>query len=145
MPFRFPLAAVLLVRENAELREERALQKIQQEMAQVSRQIEDLDAEIAGVQLARNQIMLEPTPAFQLHSLLLRAEDAAKRKKPLLERLRVLLEDRNRQMNVYQAVRRDHETLTDMLEKQRESYEQEQTRKAQKLLDDIYVARRQRS
>ena len=48
MPFRFPLAAVLLVRENAELREERALQKIQQEMALVSRQIEELDAEIAA-------------------------------------------------------------------------------------------------
>jgi flagellar export protein FliJ len=145
MPFRFPLAAVLLVREYAELREERVLQKIQQEMAQVSRQIEELDAEIAGVHVARNQIMLEPIAAFQLHSILLRAEDAAKWKKPLLERLRVLLEDRNRQMKVYQAARRDHETLTDMLEKQRESYEQEQTRKAQKLLDDIYVARRQRN
>jgi flagellar export protein FliJ len=145
MPFRFPLAAVLLVREYAELREERALQKIQHEIAQVSRQIEQLDAEIAGVQVARNQILLEPIAAFQLHSILLRAEDAAKWKKPLLERLRVLLEDRNRQMMVYQAARRDHETLTDMLEKQRESYEQEQTRKAQKLLDDIYVARRQRN
>ena len=145
MPFRFPLAAVLLVRENAELREERALQKIQQEMAQVSRQIEDLDAEIANVHAIRNQAMLEPVPAFQLHSLWLRAEDAAKRKKPLLERLQILLEDRNRQMIVYQAARRDHETLTDMLEKQRETYEQEQTRKAQKLLDDIYVARRQRN
>jgi flagellar biosynthesis chaperone FliJ len=76
---------------------------------------------------------------------LLRAEAAAKSKKPLLERLRVLLEDRNRQMKVYQAARRDHEALTDMLEKQRESYAQEQTRKAQKLLDDIYVARRQRN
>jgi flagellar FliJ protein len=144
MPFRFPLAAVLLVRENAELREERALQKIQQEMAQVSRQIEELDADIANAHATRNQAMLEPIPAFQLHSLLLRVENAAKRKKPLLERMQVLLEDRNRQMKVYQAARRDHETLTDMLEKQRESYEHEQTRKAQKLLDDIYVARLQR-
>ena len=145
MPFRFPLAAVLLVRENAELREERALQKIQQEIAQVSRQIEELDAEVASVHAVRNQAMLESIPAFELQSLLRRAEDAAKRKKPLLERMQVLLENRNRQMKVYQAARRDHETLTDMLEKQRESYEQEQTRKAQKLLDDIYVARRQRN
>ena len=144
MPFRFPLAAVLLVRENAELREERALQKIQQEMAHVSRQIHELDAEIAGVHAARNQAMVDPIPAFQLHSILLRAEDAAKKRKPLHEQLLALLEDRNRQMKVYQAARRDHEALTDMLQKQRESYEQAQTRNAQKLLDDIYVARRRR-
>jgi len=63
----------------------------------------------------------------------------------LLEQLQTLLEDRNRQMKLYQAARRDHEALTDMLQKQRDSYEQEQTRKAQKLLDDIYIARRHRN
>ena len=40
MPFRFPLAAVLMVRENAEQREERALKKIQLELAQLNRQLE---------------------------------------------------------------------------------------------------------
>jgi flagellar export protein FliJ len=145
MAFRFPRAAVLLVRENAELREERALLKIQQEMARVSRLIDELDAEIVDAHGSRDRAMVEPIPAFQLHSILLRAEDAAKQRKPLLEQLQTLLEDRNRQMKLYQAARRDHEALTDMLQKQRDSYEQEQTRKAQKLLDDIYIARRHRN
>jgi flagellar export protein FliJ len=145
MAFRFPLAAVLLVRENAEQREERVLQKIQQEMAQVSRQIDALDAEIADVHGARDRAMVEPIPAFQLHSILLRAEDAAKRRKPLQEKLANLLEDRNRQMKVYQAARRDHEALTNMLQKQREAYEQEQARNAQKQLDDIFISRRRRN
>lgn len=145
MPFRFPLAAVLLVRENAEQREERVLQKIQQEMAQVSHQIDALDAEIADVHGARDRAMVEPIPAFQLHSILLRAEDAAKQRKPLQEKLASLLEDRNRQMKIYQAARRDHEALTNMLQKQREAYEQEQTRNAQKQLDDIFISRRRRN
>ena len=145
MPFRFPLAAVLLVRENAEQREERVLQKIQQEMAQVSHQIDALDAEIADVHGARDRAMVEPIPAFQLHSILLRAEDAAKQRKPLQEKLASLLEDRNRQMKIYQAARRDHEALTNMLQKQREAYEQEQTRNAQKQLDDIFISRRHRN
>ena len=44
MAFRFSLATVLRVRESIELREERALKKIQMEMARVSHEIEELDA-----------------------------------------------------------------------------------------------------
>ena len=42
MAFRFPLATVLLVREHAEEREERALKKIQLEISRVRREIEQL-------------------------------------------------------------------------------------------------------
>jgi flagellar export protein FliJ len=145
MPFRFPLASVLLVRQNTEEREERALQKIQFEMARVIHQVEVLTAEIVKAHDAREQAMRQPIPAIQLHSFLWQAEACAEKKKTLLHRLQILEQERARQMKVYQAAHRDRETLTDMLNEQRTVYEQEQARSQQKNLDDIFISRRHRS
>jgi flagellar biosynthesis chaperone FliJ len=48
-------------------------------------------------------------------------------------------------MKKYQAAHRDREALTDMLERQKEAYEQELARNQQKQLDDLFMARRHRS
>lgn len=145
MAFRFPLAAVLLVRENAEQREERALKKLQLEMSHASRQLEELNAEIASVQAAREQAMQQPVPAIQLHGYQQRAQDAAEKKQTLVNRIQTLRQALAQQMKVYQAAHRDRESLTDMLQKKREAYEQEQSREQQKQLDDLYMARRHRN
>lgn len=145
MPFRFPLAAVLLVRENAEQREERALKKLQLEMSHATRQLEELNAEIASVQGAREQAMQQPVPAMQLHGYQQRAQVAAEKKQTLVNRIQTLRQALAQQMKTYQAAHRDRESLTDMLEKQREEYDLEQTRERQKQLDDLYMARRHRS
>jgi flagellar export protein FliJ len=145
MPFRFPLAAVLLVREHTEKREERALQKIQFEWALVVRQIEELSAEIANAHNVREQALQEPIAAFELHSFHSHTQAAAEKKKKLLHRLQTLDQERKVQMKIYQAAHSDRETLTDMLDKQRDAYEQEQVRNQQKQLDDIFMARRHRS
>jgi flagellar export protein FliJ len=145
MAFRFPLAAVLLVRENAERREERALKKLQLEMSHASRQLEELNAEIASVQAAREQAMQQPVPAIQLHGYQQRAQDAAEKKQTLVNRIQTLRQALAQQMKVYQAAHRDRESLTDMLQKKREAYEQEQSREQQKQLDDLYMARRHRN
>jgi flagellar FliJ protein len=145
MPFRFPLAAVLLVRENAEQREELALKKIQLAIAHAARQLEELNAEIANVQSAREQAMQEPIPAVQLHAYLERAEIAAEKKKVLAIQVQKLRQELAQQMKAYQASHRDREALTDMLEKQREEYDQEQSREQQKQLDDLFMARRHRN
>jgi flagellar export protein FliJ len=145
MAFRFPLAAVLLVREHAEKREERALQKIQFELSLVTRQVEELSAEIAGTHDAREQALQEPIPAFELQSFHSHTLAAAEKKKKLLHRLQTLDQERKVQMKIYQAAHRERETLTDMLDKQQDAYEQEQVRSQQKQLDDIFMARRHRS
>jgi flagellar export protein FliJ len=145
MSFRFPLAAVLLVRENAEQREERALKKIQLEMAHAARQLEELNAEIASVQLARERAMQQPVPAIQLHGYEQRAQEAAEKKKTLVIQIQTLRQALGQQMKVYHAAHRDRESLTDMQEKQREEYDVEQSRKQQKQLDDMFMARRHRN
>ena len=144
MPFRFPLAAVLLVREHAEQREERALKKLQLDMSRATRELEELNAEIAHVQAAREQAMQVPIPAVQLQAYEARAEVATEKKKNLLVEIQKLRLELAEQMKAYQASHRDREALTDMLKKQREKYDLEQSRAQQKQLDDMFMSRRHR-
>lgn len=145
MPFRFSLATVLRIRESLEKREERALQKIQLEMAHVLRQIEELNAEIAKSHEMREQEMAQLIPASHLHMLLWQVQAAGERRVTLFQNLLVLEQQRDQQIKVYQQAHRDRETLTDMSNQQRDLYEQEQARGEQKSLDDIFMARRHRS
>jgi flagellar export protein FliJ len=145
MAFRFSLATVLLVRQNAEKREERALQKIQLEIARIVNQLEDLNAEIAKTHSARERAMQQPIPAAHLHSFLQRVQAIMEAKKTHLHRLQVLELERERQMKVYHAAHRDLETIVKMFNEQREAHDQQLDRTEQKGLDDIFVARHQRN
>lgn len=145
MPFRFPLAAVLLVREHAETREERALKKIQIELARTARQVDALDAAMIRAHDVRERALREPIPSFQLQDYQREVDEAAEKKKVLLVQLQILRRDLGRQMKVYQAAHRDREAVTGMLKEQREAYDEEQAREQQKQIDDLFMARRHRS
>jgi flagellar FliJ protein len=145
MPFRFSLATVLRVRESLEKREERALQKIQLEMARVLHQIEELNAEITKSLEAREHAMQQPIPASHLQMLVWQVQAAGEKRGTLFQNLLVLEHERDLQIKVYQQAHRDRETLTDMSNQQRDIYEQEQARSEQKTLDDIFMARRHRN
>jgi flagellar export protein FliJ len=145
MAFRFSLAAVLVVRENAEKREEQALKTIQLEIARIALQIEELNTNIANTHNARERAMQHPIPAAQLHSFQQRVQAIAEAKKTFLHRLQILEIERARQMKVYQAAHRDLETIVDMFNEQREAHDREHDRNEQKRLDDIFGARRQRN
>jgi flagellar FliJ protein len=144
MAFRFTLASVLRVRESIERREERALRKIQLEMARVSRQIDQVNAAIAQSQNARNQVLQQPTPAGHLQTMLLEAQRAVEKRNALLQTLQTLEQQRNKQMQVYQAAHRDHETLINLADEQRAAHELVESRAQQKYLDDIFMARHHR-
>lgn len=144
MPFRFPLAAVLLVREHAETREERALKKIQIDVARTSRQVEELNTAMTHAHDARERALQELIPSFQLHHYQRQIEEATEKKKALLHQLQILRQELGRQLKVYQAAHRDREALTGMLQEQRAAYEQEQARAQQKQVDDMFMARRHR-
>jgi len=145
MAFQFPLATVLRLRESIERREERALKKIQMEMAGASRQIEELDAAIARAQRERDGALREPMPASHLQAMLAQTALTIEGRKTLQATLRGLEEQRLKQLKVYQAAHRDHEMLIEMRKQQRNAYLLEQERMEQKYLDDIFIARRHRS
>lgn len=145
MPFRFPLATVLRVRESLQRHEERALQKIVLEMARVARRIDHLTAEIAEAFNAEERAMQRPIPASQVQMLVWTTQ-AAIEMRMALERDRQTLErQRDRQLKVYHAAYRNSETLIELRDSQREKYEQEESQADQRRLDDIFGARRQRS
>lgn len=144
MAFQFSLATVLRVRESVEKREERALQTIQFEMARVMRELEELSAAMEHAHQAQEQALLQSLPAGHLHSFQWEAQAALEKQKALHHQLRNLEQERDKQIDVYRAALRDREMLTDMLEKQRAAYDQEQLRTQQKTIDDIFTARRHR-
>jgi flagellar FliJ protein len=144
MAFRFPLATVLRVKESLEKREERALQRIQLEMARVTHQMEELAEAMTRAYAVRNRVLQQAMPAGQLHTMLWEAQAAVEAKNALRITLQELEEQRLKQMKVYLAAHREHETLINLFNEQRDAYEVEQTRAQQKYLDDIFIARRQR-
>jgi flagellar FliJ protein len=145
MAFQFPLATVLRVRESIEKREERVLQKLQTEMARITRHVDELSAAIVHAHQARELAMQQAVPAGHLHTMLWEANAAVEKRNSLLHHLQLLEQQRDKQMKIYQAAHRDREMLTGMLDQQRDAYEQEQARTQQKHLDDIFMARHQRS
>jgi len=145
MAFRFSLATVLRVRESIEQREERVLQRIQLEMARVSRQIEELSVQIERTCDAQIEALQKPIPAGILHGLLWEVQAAEDRRKVLLSTLQTLELQRDKQLKIYQTAHRNHETLISMKREQRAAFELEQARNQQKSLDDIFMARHHRN
>jgi hypothetical protein len=72
-------------------------------------------------------------------------QGAVETRKQLFTALQGLEQQRQKQMKVYQAAHRDHETMINLFKQQRDAYEMEQARAQQKYLDDIFMARRHRS
>ena len=145
MGFKFPLATVLRLRESIEKREERALQQLNLEIARVRGQIDELTRQISDAHQAREQALRQMLPASHLHAMLQEAQTADQRKLALLGALQTLGEQRDKQIKVYQAAHRDHETILSLCNGMRSSYEQEQLRTEQRNLDDIFMARLHRS
>jgi flagellar export protein FliJ len=144
MGFVFPLATVLRMRESIEQREERALQHIHLEIARVERRIDDLNRHISDAHEARAQALRRVIAASHLHAMLQDTQTAEEHVLALRTSLAALREQRETQRAVYQAAHRDHETLLNLYDAQRKSYQQEQLRAEQRSLDDIFLARTQR-
>jgi flagellar export protein FliJ len=145
MAYKFPLAAVLRLRESIERREERTLQSMQMEIGKVSRTIEELTAAIAGAREAQERVMRQPAPAGHLQSVLWECQAAAHRKDALQQQLVALQKKRDEQMQVYRDAHRDREMLSDLYSRNNQAYAVEETRTQQKQLDDLFGARHRRN
>lgn len=141
MAFRFSLAAVLLVRENAKKRAEHDLNSVQVEISRITRQVQTFDIDIANTHIARENAMQHPIPAGELRTFEHRVKTITETKKQLLVQLQSLGLERERKMKVYHAAHRDLETIVEMLNEQRTAHDQETNRIEQKQLDDIFASR----
>ena len=145
MPFRFPLASVLRVRESIEKREEVALQAAQLEVARVRRRIDELTDEMRSAWEKRERALKQSTQANHLQAMQVEINAAMEAKKVLVETLQTLRHRRDEQMKIYKNAHTGRQMLTDLMDQKKSAYEQEQVRAEQKTLDLIIAARWQRN
>jgi len=145
MAFEFSLATVLRVRDIVEQREERLLQRIQQQIAQTSQTLAETNADISrwNVRGATELFNLAVGRDFQASYAALQQLKLSHVE--LLGQLDKLEQLREIQLKVYRAARCEREMLTDMRDKKRVVYNSGMTRRAQSTLDDNFVARQRRS
>ena len=145
MPFHFPLASVLRLRESIEKREEVALNKIQLEVARVRHRIDELADEMARAWQEREKALQKTIQANRLQTMQVELDAATETKRILSETMQTLKHQRAAQMKSYHNAHRQRQMLTDLFAQEKRAYELEQTRRQQKVLDDIMASRWQRS
>jgi flagellar export protein FliJ len=134
-----------MVRKSIERREELALQRVQFDIAELRKRIDSLTAEIDNKQSERNRALQEPTYAREVHAILSEMNAAIESRRKLTGSLKLMEQEQEKRMKAYQAAHVDRELLTNMLAQQRTSYDQEERRKQQKSIDEIFSSRASRS
>ncbi len=141
MPFRFQLDAVLRFREGVERTEEAALHRIVQEIADVERQLQEIDLRQVHLREQREHDLVQKLPALHLMEIVEQEEMLNKTVDELRLRLQQLHTQRIEQLAVYQAAHQDRQVLSELREQQQRAYALDQNRQEQKMLDDIFLAR----
>lgn len=144
MPFQFTLAAVLRYRESLEQREYLALEKLQQEVALLELKVKRIEEACLAATQDRKAQLAQGMRAADLQS--------AYKYQLALEKQRELLRSQiqdarlkwQRQLQSYQTARRKRETLDELRSHQLAAYRQEQAKREQNTLDDIFLSRRGR-
>jgi flagellar export protein FliJ len=145
LPFRFSLASVLQLRKSIERREEVSLQTAQLEVARVRRRIDELTEEMAKASQERGRALQNSISANRLQSMQVEIDAAIEAKQTLVETLQTLQLQRDIQVKIYKDAHRGRRVLSELQAQKRNLYEQEELRKHQKQLDEIFVARWLRS
>jgi len=144
MAFEFSLATVLRVRAIIEEREEGILQRILFDISSICDDLERTDALLAESNASRHADVFKPCIGLQVHASYGQVKELKQRRQDLARQIQKLEQEREGQIIVYQAARRDREMITDMFEKKRSAHDAGVNLREQKALDDNYNARRGR-
>ena len=145
MPFQFSLAAVLIYRESLEHREYIALEQIQQEITRTEAhilQVEEWRAATSqqrAAELARGVRSVQLQQAYEHELALERYRDLQQ------DKLRELKSRLQQQLKSYEVARQKRRVLDELRGHQFEAYTRGQARRQQRLLDELFLARRRRS
>lgn len=143
MAYRFPLAAVLRVRELAAEREELALARLHADIAATRRGIERLESEIVRTAQVRQQVMASGNSMRAAH---LQASYAGVRElrathEQLQEQLRRQEQARDAQIRVWEAAYQKREVLTGLRDSGRSAWTEAQRKLEQKQAEEGFLAR----
>ncbi len=117
----------------------------QLEVARARHRIDELTEEMAKACQEREEDLRKPSSANCLQAKQAEISAAIEAKQTMLETLQTLKLQRDNQMKAYKAAHRDRQALTDLRTQQKNLYAQEEIRREQKQLDDIFASRWLRS
>ena len=143
MAFRFPLQAVLHFRESLEHQQELRLRAANQRVARARHLIEAVEQrrqELLGVQTKE---LGAGTTAAELRFELQCEAELHRQRRELEGQLAALQEARNQQREIFRQAKRARETLESVRDQQLRLYKKEALRREQRLLDDLFLLRRE--
>jgi len=141
MPFRFPLHAVLRMRESLEKAELQKLRICAAEVTGVRAEIESLNAEITSAQRALSEQTVEGISGAELQWGTVTDE----LRKEKLTRLQAKLNDlelaRRKQQQKYGEARRQREILSNLRDREYSAYQLEMSKREQQQIDELFLIR----
>lgn len=144
MAFQFALSPVLWLREIAEEREEKLLQRILKEIVAATELIDRVEAELAAADAARRAELARRCDGVHLLAWYEHIEELRRKRSGFAQRLEKLEELRCKQMQAYTAARSSRQILDQMRDRERAVYDGVAARREQSRLDDSFGSRRAR-
>ena len=141
MPFRFPLAAVLRLREELEKREERTLEQRRETLSILRQQLAEASQCRAGYADQRYELLLRGAFGDDLHYAITQEKSLLR----LEEQLRQAIVEADRlyqeQLQVYLHARQKRKLLDELRQTRHHAYQEEMNRQQQRRIDEIVIAR----
>lgn len=143
MAFRFSLETLLRFRQSLERRQEILLQAANQRVALARSEIENLERYLEYRRTTRSAELNRGAFASELQFEILGDDALRKRGQVLDQELSRLQALRDQELDRFHKARADREAVESIRDRQRIAYNEDQKRRAQRHLDDLFLMRRE--
>src|SRR5437879_2065524 len=140
MSFRFSLQAVLHLRQSIEYQQELRLSAANQQVDRVKRLIEQVDRCIQESQQQSLRELESGTSAAEIRFTFEMESHLRARRRALEVELARLRRFRDQQQKLFHQARRERETFSVLREHQLHEYQRNQSRREQRLLDELFLS-----
>lgn len=141
MAFRFPLETVLRYRKELEKREERILEQRREALALLQVELENLNRSRVEVTAARAVLLRKGLLGDDLHHHEFQLQQMDNLRADLAERIASAQAAYQEQMSSFLVARQKREILEELRNSQKNSYFEQQNRREQQKIDEIFSLR----
>jgi flagellar export protein FliJ len=144
MSFRFPLAAVLRIRESLEHKEQLALEQCYQRIYSIQKRLSEHDEQLTAILTEYEARLIRGTKAVDLHVLIEQRVQIERERERTHKQLEEAQNRLREQMEHYRTARQKREILGHLRDTRFEDYQRREAFLEQKTRDDLFLLRRQR-
>jgi flagellar export protein FliJ len=142
MAFRFPLEVLLRVRQGLERQQELRLQEANFQVAVLLRQIKDVEDGLGDIEIRQRPQLESGISGAELQFDVLCRSVLMERRHALEKKLSEAEAFRGSCREGFHQARREREVMDTLRRHQMQSYHQQEARKDQRHLDDLFLLRR---